>query len=190
MINITNTTTDALMASHTLVNEIVIAIAIFLIGLIIGRIIGKLVGRFIKGVGLDDFAKKHSKIKFSFEKLSSGFISFIIYIIFLIIALNYIGITSLILNVLSSVIIIIIAIIVVLSIRDSVPNIIAFRKIIRNSSVKIGDTVEFDNVKGVVKEINAFETQIENKDKDMIHVPNSMFVTHIFKRKKRKVSKK
>jgi len=189
MTNITNTTKNALMASHTIVNNIVIAIAIFLIGLIIGRIIGKLVGRFIKSIGLDDFAKKHSKIKFSFEKLSGGFVSFVIDLIFLIIALNYVGVTSLILNVLSFVIIIIISIAIILSIRDSVPNIIAFRKITKNNSVKVGDTVEFDNVKGVVKQINAFETQIENKNEDIIHVPNSMFVTHIFKRKKRKVSR-
>lgn len=186
MSNITNATTEALLSSNTLVTEIVIAIAIFLVGLILGRIIGKLVGRFVKGIGLDDLAKKKSTINFSFEKLSSGAVSFIIYMVFLIIALNYVGVTSILLNVLSFLIIIIVVITLILSIRDSVPNFIAFRKITRTKAVKVNDHIEFDNVKGIVIEINAFETQIETKSGDLIYIPNSLFITKMYTRKKRK----
>lgn len=183
--NISNVTTDALMSSHSFVNDLVIAIAIFLLGLIIGRILGKLVGRFVKNIGVDDFVKKKTKIKFSLEKFISGLISFIVYVVFFVIALNYIGITSLLLNVISFLIVLIIGITVILSVRDGVPNIIAFRKMSRNKSVKVGDTVEFEKASGVVKEITIFDTQIETKSGDIIHVPNNMFIKNVYTRKKR-----
>jgi small-conductance mechanosensitive channel len=189
MSNISNVTNEILLSSHTIVNDIVIAIAIFLVGLIIGRIVGKLVGRFFKNFGIDELAKKRVGIKFSFEKFSSGLISFVIYLIFFIIALNYIGITSILLNIISFIIVVIIGIAVILSVRDSIPNIIAYRKITKKSTVKINDHIEFDNIKGIVKEINTFETQIETASKDIVHVPNSMFVNKMFIRKKRKTKK-
>ena len=57
-------------------------------------------------------------------------------LIFLVIALNYIGVTSLILNILSIAVIIIVVISVILSIKDNIPNIIAYRAIRQKDLIK------------------------------------------------------
>lgn len=188
MSNITNATTDALLASNTLVNEIVIAIGIFLLGLIIGRIAGRLVGRFVKNFGVDGFVKKKTSLKFSMEKFIGGLVSVVIYIVFFIIALNYVGITSLLINVLSFIIIIVIAITAILAIKDSIPNFVAYRKITKVDRVRISDFISFDNVSGTVIDMDALEVQIETKSKDIIHIPNCVFVKKMYsvKRKKNK----
>ncbi len=186
--NISNSTMQNISNSGLLINKLVIAIAIFLLGLIVGRIVGKLLGKFLKEFKVDSLVKKHSNIKFSVEKFVIGFVSLLFYILFFIIALNYLGITSFILNILSFIIVVVIFLAIIFSIKDSLPNIFAYRTITKHLSV--GNRIEFPNVKGKIIDITLLETIVETSSDDLIYIPNRLFLREIFIKKVRKKSKK
>ncbi len=184
--NTTNLAEQSLLMSNPLVNNIIIAIAIFLLGLIIGRIVGKLVEKIFKDFKVDGAVKKTTGLKTSLEQITGTIISYAIYFIFLIIALKYVGITSLLLNVLSICIILILAISLVLTIKDNVPNIIAYNTLKKRKSIIVGDCITIDAVDGIVENISLFEVVVETKKGDVIHIPNSVFLKEKFVRKARK----
>ena len=183
-----NITGNGLFGPDSLVNIIIVAVVIFLVGLILGRVLGKLVERILREFRVDKTVKDKIGVNTSMQKLASGIVSYSIYFVFLIIALNYVGITSLLLNVISIIVIALLAISLLLSVKDSIPNMLAFRRI--NRSVKIGDKIKINNVEGVVEDMTLFETKLVTKGGDEIHIPNSLFTkeTHIKRanRKKRK----
>lgn len=184
--NTTNITEQSILMSNPLINDIIIAIAIFLLGLIIGRIVGKFVQRLLKDFKVDGTVQKTTGLKTSLERVLGSVISYAIYFIFFIIALNYVGITSIILNVLSIAVIVILAISLILTIKDSVPNMIAYNTITKHKHVQIGDRIRLDSVEGVIENISLFETIIKTDLGDRIHIPNSIFLKEKFVRKARK----
>lgn len=184
--NATNMSSQSILLSNPLVNNIIIAIAIFLLGLIIGRILGKLVEKILKDFRVDGTVRKTTGLKTSLERIAGSIISYGIYFIFFIIALNYVGITSLLLNILSIAIILILAISLILTIRDNIPNIIAYNALRKNKGLKIGDYITIKAVKGTVENMSLFEVVIKTDKEDRIHIPNSLFLQEQFTCKARK----
>lgn len=178
-----NVTTRSLSAVNNIATTIVVGIVIFLLGLIIGRVAGKLLERMLKDFSVDSAVKKTTGVNVPVEKTISQGVSIVIYLTFLVIALNYIGITSLLLNVLSVAVILVLSISLLLAVKDSVPNIIAYRLIKRKGSIKIGDVLVVDNFEGKVVDIGLFETQVKTEQKDIIHIPNVLFTKQTFIKK-------
>ncbi|MGE0793506.1 MAG: mechanosensitive ion channel domain-containing protein [Candidatus Woesearchaeota archaeon] len=177
-------TTNTYLTSIPLVTNILIAILILIIGIIIGRITAKLIERIFKDLKLDPTLKKTTGIKASIGNLLSVFIQASIYIIFSIIALNYVGITSILLNILFIAIIIILVISFILALKDSIPNILAGKTIRKYSKLKVGDKISIENIEGTIIELNLFEVKVETKDKDILHIPNSLFTRTKYAKKK------
>jgi len=179
--NLNETIGSTISSSNFFINKLAVAIAIFIFGLIIGKIVGKLVRKFLKNLKIDNYAKKHSLIKFSIERFFEGVVSIIIYISFFIIALNYLGITSFLLNALSIIIVLVIFLSLLFSIKDSIPNIFAYRII--NKQLKKGDKISFDNLDGKIESISLLETIVKNRNEDTIYIPNRLFLKKVFTKK-------
>lgn len=185
-----NATSNSLVFVNQIATRIIVGIIIFLVGLIIARILSKITQKVLKDFSLDGTVKKKTGIKTSFEQFISNSIFFVVMIIFLIISLNYVGITSLIINILSIAVILVVLVSLILSIKDNVPNILAHRVIRQKKLITEGDTISMDTATGVIEEISLFQVKICNKE-DCIYIPNSLFLKKEFKKKKkRKTSKK
>jgi small-conductance mechanosensitive channel len=179
-----NVTTLVTQSSPNLITTIGIALGIFLIGLIVGRIVSKLVHKFLEFLGLEEAITKKGKKTFSIHKLISESVAIIVYVIFAIIALNYLGATPIIVTIIGSIAIIVVLISLLLSLRDSIPNMIAYNTILKERQINIGDTVHIDSVKGVIKKITVFEVQVQTKQEDIIHIPNHLFLREKYVSKK------
>jgi small conductance mechanosensitive channel len=150
--------------------SIVIAIVIFISGLIIGRLVGKLINKLLSNTKFDTAIKKKTGIKTSIQKLIVMLIEISIYILFTGIALNYLGITSFVLNIL------LIAISFMLALKDSIPNLIAGFLITRKTRLKIDDKIIVDSIEGKIIEMNFFEVRVEKQNGDIFYIPNSFFL--------------
>lgn len=174
------------------VNDIVIAILIVFLGFIIGKILGKVVKKVLSSFKIDASLKKTFSLRTSnVEKFISGFVSFIIYLVSIIMALNYVGVTTFILNILFVVIIVVVAISTILALKDLVPNLIAGIQIRIDELIREGDTIRTKDVEGEVIDLTLLDTKIKNFKGDLFVIPNSIFLKHGFvKVNKLKVSKK
>ena len=181
-----NLTAGSLLQSNPVINKIIVAIIIFFVGLIIGRVLGKLVERILREFHVDKTVKDKIGLSTSMQKLVGGIVSYSIYFVFVIIALNYIGITSLLLNILSIIVILVLFISAILSLKDAIPNVLAYSQVSKN--VKEGDTIMVKSVEGKVKDMSMFATIVETKNGDEIRIPNNLFLkeTHIKRAKKKK----
>ncbi len=181
-----NLTTSPLSEWNPIINSIIVAIVIFFIGLIIGRVVGKLVERVLREFNVDKTVKDKTGFSTSMQKLVGGIVSYSIYFVFAVIALRQIGITPLLLNILAIVVILVLFVSAVLSLKDAIPNILAYGQIAKN--IKECDTIMVKSVEGTVKDMTMFATFVETKNGDEIRIPNSLFLkeTHIKRAKKKK----
>lgn len=154
--------------------KIIVAVIILLIGFILGRIIGKLVQKLLHEMEVDKILKKAAHIKVSIEELLSHVSAYFIYFIAIIMALKQIGLATDVLNIVSWAIMIVIIISFFLGIKDFVPNFMAGFTIHRKGFIKKGDVIKIKNMQGRVIDINLIETKIQTKNKDIIHIPNSI----------------
>ena len=185
-----NLTGQSLMQENTIINNIILAILIVFLGLVIGRIAGRLVERIFKDFKVDATVKEKTGKAISFQKFASNLVSYTIYILFTVFALNQIGITHLLLNIIIIILVLVIISTILLSLKDSIPNMIAYRTITKKKLVRKGDIISFNQVEGKVKQINASETLIKTKGGDLIHIPNILFLKEPFIQKKLKAHKK
>ena len=184
-----NATSNSLIFVNEIATRVLMGVVIFLVGLIIARISSKITQRVLRDFAIDGALKKKTGIKTSFENFISRSVFFIVMMIFLVISLNYIGVTSIIVNVLSIAVIIVVMISLLLAIKDNVPNIIAYRSIRQKNTILEGDTITMDHTIGIVEDITLFQIKIKNKT-DTIYIPNSLFLKKEFKRKNRLKNKK
>jgi len=153
--------------------KFIVAIVILLIGFIIARIIGKIIHRVLHEVELNKIVKK-AGAKFEIERTASHFVTYFLYFITVIWALDALGLTTTILNMISAAFLVLIIISVFLAVKDFIPNIISGVYIYKKGLIKEGDRVKIDNLEGKVKKISLIETEIETRNGDKIHIPNSL----------------
>lgn len=179
-----NITKEGILNSNPFFNNLLIAIVWILLGLILGKILGKIVERILRDFQVDQAVQSQTGIKNNLHRVVGGIVSFAIYLVFFIIALNQVGITHLLLNVISIAVVIVLVISTILSIKDAVPNIIAYRQIVK--TIKVGDHIKINSVDGEIIETTVFETKIKAKSGDEIHVPNRLFLKEAHIRRARK----
>ncbi|MFW6378556.1 MAG: mechanosensitive ion channel domain-containing protein, partial [Nanoarchaeota archaeon] len=143
---------------------------------ILGRILGKVVEKLFRELKVGESVQKRTGMKTSFDRIASSFVSFGIYIVFFILALNKIGVTTVFLNIVAIIILIVLALSILLSIKDSVPNIIAYRKIAHGKDMSIGDTLTIQHTTGKIIDMTVFEIKIETDSGDILHLPNSLLM--------------
>lgn len=154
--------------------KIIVAVIILLIGFILGRIISKIVQKLLHELEVDKILKKAAHIRISIEELLGHITAYFIYFIAIIMALKHLGLATDVLNIISWAIMILIIVSFFLGIKDFIPNMMAGFTIHRKNFIKKGDIIKIKNMQGKVIDINLIETKIQTKNKDIIHIPNSI----------------
>jgi len=172
-----------------LVNNVLLAIIILLVGFILGKMLSKLLQRVLVEIKLNKILEEITSIKFQLEEFLSHLLLYFIYFISIITALRQLGIATEILNILSGVIIVLIGIFIVLSVKDFIPNIISGIVIHQKDVIKKGDKIEFKNVSGKVIEITLLDTKLETTRGDTIIIPNVNLTKNEFVIKKARITK-
>jgi small-conductance mechanosensitive channel len=168
----------------SLMNHVIIAAVILLVGFLAGRIIGNLVMQLLHEIGLDVLTKR-TGIGVSFEKLLGIIITYGIYFLALVMALNVLGLDSFVLNVLAYAIIATLLVSVLLSVKDFLPNIFAGFFIHRKGMIREGDKVHVDGMAAKVVKTDVMEVKLQTDKGDTIFVPNSLFVKRKLIRRRR-----
>ena len=156
----------------TIIFRIIGAVIITIVGMFIGKTVGKGVRKIIENLDIRKQFKK-AGMKFKPELLAENTIKYVIYIGSGIFALNYLGITPIILNIIFVSLILIIILTVFLSLKDFIPNIISGIYVISINKINKGDNITVINVTGKVQEISLTETTLTSEDGNMIMIPNS-----------------
>ncbi len=183
-----NLSAQTFLQTNPIINKLIVAIIIFFVGLIIGKVLGKLAEQILREFRVDKTVKDKIGVRTSLQKLVGNIISYSIYFVFFIIALNYVGITVLLLNILSIVVILVLFISAILGIKDAVPNMMAYRHVQKN--IKEGDSIVIKSVAGIVQEITIFSTTVQTKVGDEIIIPNSLFLKETNIKRAKKETKK
>ncbi|MFW6220759.1 MAG: mechanosensitive ion channel domain-containing protein [Nanoarchaeota archaeon] len=176
LLNVTQSTNKINQFLEPFYSKIIITLLILLIGLIAGKIIGKLLEKLLNEIEINHIIKKATGFNVKLDKIVSLTVSYFIYFVAIMWALENIGLSSIIINVLAGGVIILFVVAIILGIKDFIPNIIAgifihFKKIIKEN-----DNIEIDNLKGRVEQISLIETKLITRSKDIIYVPNSIFI--------------
>ena len=93
-------------------------------------------------------------------------------------ALNPVALTTTMFIIIFKAIVVLLVISIILSIKDFIPNFISGLIIRQKNFIEEGDIIQVKNIQGKVIYIDLLETQIENKHKDIIYVPNSILTKH------------
>jgi moderate conductance mechanosensitive channel len=160
--------------SNIVVN-LVVAALILLSGFVIGKLLGKLVHRLIHEAEVDKILRKVG-IKVSLGVVLGTIISYIIYFVAVMMALKRFGLADKFLWAISIIILVFLVISIILALGDFVPNAFAGVVIHQKEKVCVGDCVKVGSLEGKVVKASLMEVELVTKQKDVIHVPNSVFL--------------
>jgi small conductance mechanosensitive channel len=163
---------NGFMAFDGILNQLVVAVIIFVIGLLVGRIAGNFVKRMLSEFELNKIVRRAVNINARIDETIGNGVSYIIYFFSGIIALEKLGLANAVLNMIAGAVILLVVIALVLGIKDYIPNIIAGIIIFRNKTFRRGDFIEVADVNGEVIDIKLTETEIKSGS-DSIFIPNS-----------------
>ena len=169
---------------HPFVIKLLTPLLIVLIGLIIGKISGKLVLKALRQINLDQNFRSLTGIRFQISSFCNGLVSYFIYFVAVVLALKQLGIDTFIFNIAAIAIILLILISILLAVKDFVPNLMATILIKQKGFFKKGDTIRACKITGKVDSIGLFETKIITKDKDILIIPNHLFMKNELIKKK------
>lgn len=175
MLNITKGVGSLSIVLSQFLNKIVVAIVILIIGFVVGRVFGKLIAKLLHEIELNRLIAKRG-IKISLEEIISNGLTYLIYFISLIMALNHLGLAATVLYFIYAAILVLLIISIFLAIKDFMPNVIAGFVLFQKGTIKKGDTIIVDTVKGKVKHLGLVETEIRTKEGDTIYIPNSLLM--------------
>jgi small-conductance mechanosensitive channel len=148
------------------------AIVIGIIGFFLSKALGKAAKHIVQSLELRKQFKK-AGIRFNPETMAENVLKYLGYLGTFIVALNYLGITPVILNIIFIGVIIIIILTLFLTLKDFVPNIIAGIHLIAINKLKKGDSIKVKDVSGKISEISLTETTLLSKSGNKIIIPNS-----------------
>ena len=157
------------------IDNILIAIVIFLIGLVIGRLTGNFVKKILKELEINSIFKRATGVEANVSDKIGSFVSYIIYFFAGIMALTQLGLTTTVLTMIAGAVLVVIVLAFVLGVKDFIPNMIAGIMIYRKKLYSVGDYIEVGNTKGEVVNIRLNETEIKFRG-DFIFIPNSTVV--------------
>ncbi len=158
----------------TFFGDFLVALIILLIGLLIGRIVEKFTSKFLRTLDLDGLIGKAAGLKFSLESFISHAISYGVYFIAIVMTLGKLGIATTVLHIIVAGGVVFLVIAILLSVKDFIPNFVGGIVIFRKKLFKVGDYIEINGIEGKIVHISFLETQIKDKNKDVIYLPNSV----------------
>ncbi|MBT3582851.1 mechanosensitive ion channel [Candidatus Woesearchaeota archaeon] len=147
------------------------AILIGVIGFFLSKGMGKAAKHIIQSIELKKQFKK-AGIRFNPETMAENVVKYLGYLGTFIVALNYLGITPVILNIIFVGILIVVILTLFLSLKDFVPNVISGIHLISINKLKKGDQIKIGDVSGKVSEISLTETTLLDNGNKII-IPNS-----------------
>ncbi|MBT3940821.1 mechanosensitive ion channel [Candidatus Woesearchaeota archaeon] len=148
------------------------AIIIGVLGFFLGKALGKAAKHIVETLELKKQFKK-AGIRFDPELMAENVVKYLSFLGTFIIALNYLGITPVILNIIFVGILMIVIFTLFLSLKDFIPNIIAGIHLISINKLKKGDSIKVKDVAGKVSEISLTETTLISAKGNKIIIPNS-----------------
>ncbi len=175
---------DIWNGAQGLVNTIASAVIVLLIGFIIGKVLGKLSQRGLHELEINRILKK-AGVRFGMEEFVGRLIEYLIYFVAIVIALDQLGVTTFALYLITGAVFAVLAIAFLLSMKDFIPNFIAGLRLNYKKVFSAGDTITVGSVSGKVKELGLLTTTLESKNKDIIHLPNSILIKQEVRVRKR-----
>ena len=148
------------------------AIIIGVLGFFLGKALGKAAKHIVETLESKKQFKK-AGIRFDPELMAENVVKYLSFLGTFIIALNYLGITPVILNIIFVGILMIVIFTLFLSLKDFIPNIIAGIHLISINKLKKGDSIKVKDVAGKVSEISLTETTLISAKGNKIIIPNS-----------------
>ncbi|MBI3033874.1 mechanosensitive ion channel [Candidatus Woesearchaeota archaeon] len=176
----------ALMLVSTVVNRIVVAAVVLLVGLIAARLLGKLVERILREIELNRIIYNVSKVSIPADEVVGSLAKYAIYFFSILTALEILSLQAVILNTVAIIISVIIVLSVILSLKDFISNVGAGIFIHQRGAVHKGDLISVDELEGSVLGIDLVDTRIETRAHDIIFVPNSYLIRKVMVVKKRR----
>lgn len=158
-----------------MLNNIIGAVVVLLIGLIIGLIVKKILKKILHEVELDKIVGKLGK-KISLEKKISNLAAYLIYFFALVVSLNQLGITPIILYIIGGAFLLLMGATFLLGVKDFIPNLIAGIVIYKKGYWKKGKTIKINGIEGNIDKLGLLEMVIKTKKGDKIYVPNSLLI--------------
>ncbi|MFH1181556.1 MAG: mechanosensitive ion channel domain-containing protein [Candidatus Woesearchaeota archaeon] len=171
-------------AFASILNRMILAAIILLIGFVAGKLFGNLVRHLLREVGIDN-AVRTAGIKISIEKLLGSVVEYGLYFISLIMALGMLGLDTFVLNLIAGAVIIVVVFSTLLAIKDFLPNIFAGFFIHYRNMIREGDSIEFDGMDAKVVKTDMIEVKLQTKKGDTIFIPNSVFLKRKLVKKRR-----
>lgn len=169
--------------------HIIIAIIIGAVGVFLGRAFGRVARGLVERLELTKDLDE-AGVKFEPEIFVETIVKYIVYIAAFIAALNYLGITPVLLNVIFIGLIIVIIFATFLGLKDFVPNIISGIYVISVNKIRKGDNIKVSDVSGKVAEISLTETTLINKGNKIIIPNNTIMKEQIIITKPKKTKKR
>jgi small conductance mechanosensitive channel len=147
--------------------SIVAGLVIIGVGILIADILAKLGRKVVKSFEIDRFIKK-----FPINDLVSSTIKFLVYIISIVWGVFQMGIEWIVLIIVCGAILILLLWKAVLGLREFIPNYAAYSKL----KLKKGKSFNLQGIKGRVKEIGKLESKVRTEDKEILYIPNKLFL--------------
>ncbi|MFT7615700.1 MAG: small-conductance mechanosensitive channel, partial [Candidatus Woesearchaeota archaeon] len=146
-----NTSADAVNATFAqsidklingIASNIVWAIIIILVGLILGRLLGTFLAKALREIELNAVIEKMTDRTIKLEELIATTSSVIIYFLAIVLALNQVGIAAFVINTLAIGLLVLVLLLILLSLKDTLPNIVAGFTLGYKNLYSVGDEVE------------------------------------------------
>ncbi len=165
----------------SLIIRIFVSVAIFLIGFVIGLFLSKITKKILSDIELNKIMDKAFNVKIDLEQIIVKSLEYFIYFVTLLIGLNYLGISSFILNIVFISIIIVIVVSLLIAFEGVLPNMIAGINLKKSNSFEKGDVLIFNNMKGEIIDFDMSDVKIRNEFGEIVFIPNRTLASSLFK---------
>ncbi len=163
-----------------IISKILIAVIVLLIGFIVGKLAGKTLQWVLRTFEVNRRCRELLGLQWRLEQFLSSFLAGSIYFIVVIMALTVLGLSKIIALLLSVSVIVLIVSTILLSIKDFVPNYVdGFRL---RKRLHENDTVSIEETTGQVKEMTWTDVKVVAQNRDVLYIPNSLFLKKGFKK--------
>ncbi len=167
-------------------NNIVVAAIVVLIGFIGGRLAGKLVSRVLDELEFNRLVHNITRLSIPADEILGYLSQFFIYFLAIIIALDTLRLRGILFDLASALLVVIILISMLLFLKDFIPNVFAGVVIHQAAHLREGDHVRIGDLEGVVDSVNLVDTRIHNRQGDVIFVPNTFVMGRVVLVRKRR----
>jgi len=170
---------DILSGVETKILNLVAALIILLVGYILGRFLSKLIQRILGELEINKILKEQAGVRVPIEEFLGGVVKYLIYFIAIVMALNQIGLTTTALQIILFIILIMIVVFIVLALKDFIPNVVAGFFIHQKRSLKPGNKISVNGIKGRIISVGLVETKIQTKKEEIVYIPNNLLTKHV-----------